>query len=243
MTKTILITRPKGDEVAFRDALLGRGFRAICEPLTEIFLNHTVRLEVENAMLGEPDAVLVTSKHGVQSLALLTELRDMFLLCVGKNTAELATDLGFTRVSFAGETVEQLLEYISDCYDEGARFVYISGEHINTDIEQVLAVQEMAVKRIIAYQAIATEALSDTLIEQLKRGQIDGVSFMSPRAAQIFISLAQKNNLLKYLQKIDAFCLSDAIAKACEITAWNGIYISDEPTLASMINKIDNAYK
>lgn len=240
MTKTILITRPKGDEIELRDALLEQGYRVICEPLTEIFLNHTVRIEVENALLAEPDCVLITSKHGVQSLAMLTYLRDMFLLCVGKNTAELAIDLGFTRVSYAGATIEQMLGYVKDCYDEGARFLYISGEHINTDIGQVLATQDMAVERIIAYQAIATEELSDTLIEQLKRGQIDGVSFMSPRAAQIFISLAQKNNLIKHLQEIDAFCLSESIAQACEISAWNGIYISDEPTLASMIEKINS---
>ena len=72
-TKTIVITRPLGDEMILRDELLERGYHVICEPLTEIILRHDVRAEVEYALASEPDAVIVTSKHGVSALSLLTE--------------------------------------------------------------------------------------------------------------------------------------------------------------------------
>lgn len=245
LSKTIVITRPKGDEAILRDELLERGHHVICEPLTEIVLQHTVRGELEHILHHnhDPDAILITSNHGVQALALLTELRDMFLLCVGEATAHIATQLGFERVSVTGETVDHMIDYILDCYDEDARFLYVSGEHISTDLGETLGIRGMEVKRIAAYEAVATETLSDTLIEQLKRGHIDVLTFFSQRAVKIFTSLIEKHNLLNELEKIDAFCLSQNIADIAATGNWKKIHASEKPTLASLLTCIDNAYK
>ncbi len=241
--KTIVITRPLGDEIILRDELLERGYHVIHEPLTDIFLRHDLRLNVEMALDDEPDAILITSKHGVQALALLTELRDMFLLCVGDATADVAAQLGFDRISVTGETVDHMIDYILDCYDEDARFLYISGEHVSADLNDALSVRGMQVERIAAYEAIAAEALSDTLVEQLKRGQIDTLTFFSGRTARIFMNLAEKSGILDSLKKIDAFCLSESIAGEMERGNWRGIYSSPKATLASMVGCIDNVYR
>ncbi len=241
--KTIVITRPLGDEVIFRDELMEGGYHVIHEPLTEIMLLHTARMEVENALYIQPDAVIVTSKHGVQALALLTQMRDMFLLCVGEATANIATQLGFDRVSVAGESVEYLIDYILDCYDEDSHFLYISGEHISIDLSEVLSVRAMQIDRVVVYEAIASEALSDTLVEQLKRGQIDAITFFSGRTAQIFLSLAEKSDISNYLEKIDAFCLSEGVAEELKAVSWRKIYSPDKATLASMVSCVNNRYK
>lgn len=241
--KTIVITRPLGDEIILRDELVERGYFVIHEPLTEIFLRHDVRMEVEHALLKDPDAIIITSKHGVQALALLTEIRDMFLLCVGEATANIASQLGFDRVSVTGETVDHLIDYVLDCYDEESNFLYISGEHINTDLSEALSVRAMNVERIVTYEAIASESLSDTIIEQIKRGQIDGLTFFSSRSAQIFIALAGKAGIENFLKKTDTFALSEAVADTLSSIKWQGIYSADKATLASMVSCIDNAYK
>ena len=242
-SKTIVITRPLGDEIILRDELLECGYKVIHEPLTEIFLRHDVRIEVEQALLSDPDAIIITSKHGVQALALLTEMRDMFLLCVGEATASIASQLGFDRVSATGETVDHLIDYVLDCYDEESNFLYISGEHINTDLSEALSVRAMNVGRIVTYEAMAAESLSDTIIEQIKRGQIDGFTFFSSRSAQIFLSLAAKAGIEKFLEKTDAFTLSEGICDTLKEIKWQGIYSADKATLASMVSCIDNAYK
>lgn len=242
-SKTIVITRPLGDEIILRDELTERGYHVIHEPLTEIFLKHNVRMEVEHAMLQDPDAIIITSKHGVQALALLTEIRDMFLLCVGEATANIASQLGFDRVSVTGETVDHLIDYVLDCYDEESNFLYISGEHINTDLSEALSVRAMNVERIVAYEAIAAESLSDTIIEQIKRGQIDGFTFFSSRSAQIFLSLAGKAGITNFLEKTDAFALSEGIVDTLSEVKWQGIYSADKATLASMVSCIDNVCK
>ncbi len=241
--KTIVITRPLGDEAILRDELLDLGYHVIHEPLTSIVLLHTARLEIEDALLADPDAVIVTSKHAVQALALLTQLRDMFLLCVGEATANVANQLGFDRISVTGESVDHLIDYILDCYDEESRFLYVSGEHISADINEALSVRAMNVERVVVYEAMPSENLSDTLVEQLKRGQIDAVTFFSARTAKIFISLAEKSGIMDKLEKIDAFCLSAQIAEVLSGYPWHKIYSSDKATLASMVSLIDNSYK
>jgi len=240
--ETIVITRALGDEGELRDALQESGYHAIHEPLTEIFLRHTARTELANALLEDPNAVLITSQHGVQALAMLTEIRDMFLLCVGEKTAEIAANLGFIHVSMAGGNVDAMLDYIASGYDEDSRLLYVSGENISVDLGEVLAVGGMQVERVVVYEAIAAENLSDTLVEQLKRGQIDAVTFFSPRTVQIFLSLAKKADALAYLQKIDAFCFSENVASAAEYATWRAIYSADKPTLASLLLCVDNAY-
>ena len=112
--KIIVVTRALGDEGEMLHLLQDAGYHAIHEPITEIFLEHTARSELANALRSNPDAVLITSAHGARALALLSEVRDIFLLCVGEKTGEIAADLGFTRVCVAGENVDKMLEYISE---------------------------------------------------------------------------------------------------------------------------------
>lgn len=240
--KTIVITRPVGDESILRDELLERGYHVIHEPITEIFLRHTARLEVEHALASVPDAVIITSKHAVQALAMLTELRDMFLLCVGEATANIATQLGFDRVSVAGGTVDGIIDYILDCYDEDSRFLYISGEDISINLGEIFSMRGMSLSRVVVYDAIAAESLSDTLVEQLRRGQIDAISFFSSRTAQIFLSLAEKSGVITTLERLDTFCLSESITEITSKCNWQRIYSADKATLASIVSCIDNAY-
>lgn len=242
MTKTILITRAKGDEHELTEALQELGHAVIHEPLTEIFLDHTIRGHLHQLLLAEPDAVIITSKHALQALALLSEIRDAALLCVGAATAEMAQSLGFIRVEMAGSTVEQMLDYIRGGYDEEAKFLYVSGEHIRSDVPAILETFGMRCGRIIAYQAIGAEELSDTLVAQLKRGQIDAVTFFSPRNAEIFAELLTRAGSTRASEVMDAICLSDEVAASADTLDWRNIIIAEKPTLASLVDSVDNAY-
>lgn len=243
MSKTIVVTRAKGDEQELTHALQELGHHVIHEPLTEIFLNHTIRAPLEQLLTQEePNAILITSKHAAQSLALLSDIRDISLVCVGEATTEYAMSLGFSRACMGGENVEQLVEYVQGGYDEDARFVYISGEHIRSDLPLILESFGMRCERVVAYSAIAAESLSDTLLAQLERGQIDAVTFFSPRNAEIFLELLEKAECKPVTLMLDAFTLSEEVANACGTANWAHIHTSDKPTLASLVDRVDNAY-
>ena len=240
MTKTVVITRAKGDETTLTEALQERGLRTIHEALTEIFLNHTVRHELEEAVLREPDAVIATSRHGVRALATLTDLRDAPVLCVGEATCDTALSAGFTRAVLAGGTVDDLLAYLADAYDSDARFLYVSAKHVRHDLEQLLQGYGMQVQRVVAYEAVAAEALSDTLAEQLKRGQIDAATFLSRRSAETFIKLLAKTGSRDALPGLTAFALSETIAEPLRALPWQSVHVAAKPTLASLADCVDN---
>ena len=237
--ETIVITRPKGDGESLAKALYAKGFRLIHEPLTEIVLHHTERQALHRALMAEPDAIIATSRQAVNALALLSDLRDPFLICVGEATAHTAESLGFTRVAAAGGNSQRLIDYIMASYDEGSRFLYISGKEVSVDLETMLAT--MQIERLALYEAVASHQLSDTLVEQIKRKQVDAVTFFSPRSAAIFSVLADRAGIAHTTARLQAFCLSDAIAKALS-SSWESIHVADEPTLASMIECVDNVF-
>lgn len=241
--KSILITRPLGDERALTDMLHEQGYRVIHEPLTAIYLVHTQRQIVEQALSDEPDAVIATSRHAVNALALLTDLRDVFLICVGDATAQAALSLGFERVSTGGGTARKLVETILDGYDPGSRFLYLSGKHTRLDIATALTDADMEIQHLIVYEAVASEQLSDTLVAQLQRRSIDGVSLMSPRAAQIFSRLLEKAGLHDAPASLEAFCLSEAVAESLRDGPWKAIHITQAPTLASVVECVDNTFR
>ncbi len=241
--KTILITRPRGDEGELAEALQERGFAVIHEPLTEIFLMHTARPAIEQALMGDPHAVIVTSRHGVYGLAALTQLRDMQLLCIGDTTAHAAEDCGFTRVASAGGDGQKLVEHIAAAYDPGSQFLYASASHIRTDIVNLLAACDMQVERVVVYEAAASQQLSDIVVEHLRRGHIDAVSFLSHRAAQIFTTLVTGAGVGGTVESMHACCLSEGVAEPLKPFPWQGIHIAGEPTLASLVECVDNALK
>jgi uroporphyrinogen-III synthase len=242
MDKTILITRPQGDEHGLVSTLQSSGYHIIHEPLMEIMLRHHERYNVHRALMEEPDAILVTSRHGVKALAILTEIRDPFVICVGEATARAAESAGFLRTSTAGGSARQLMEHVLSCYDESSRFVYISGDHVNTDLGEELGQAGMRVERIIAYEANAAETLSDTLVEQLRRKQVDGVTFLSQRTARIFMSLLEQQDLTDSTEGMHAFCMSQAVADTLERWPWQGIHVAQNATLASIVKSIDNVF-
>jgi len=238
--ETIVITRPQGDEHLLAGLLHDHGYRIIHEPLTHIFLYHTQRQALHRALIGEPDAVIVTSRHAVQAMALLTDMRDAYLICVGDATARAAYSLGFDRISISGGNAQSLIDTVLAGYDRGSRFLYLSGQHVQAEIDAILAEKGMHAEKLTLYEATAATHLSDTLLEQLRRGHIDGVTFLSQRTATIFMQLLYKADSLPSLVHARAFCLSAAIAATLRSPPWKSIHAAGEATLASLLECVDN---
>jgi uroporphyrinogen-III synthase len=135
-----------------------------------------------------------------------------------------------------------LAEYIACAYDEEAHFLYAAGAHIQVDLDGLLKEKGLQVEKLVLYDAHAAEALADTLVEQLKRQQIDAVTFMSQRTAQIFTRLLAQAGIEETSARLHAFCLSDAVARPLEALRWKAVHTPHEATLASMVECIDNTF-
>lgn len=243
MSHTVVITRPPEEEHALANLLHRRGYHVINEPLSHIFLKHTAQFDVTRAFEANPDAIIVTSRHGAQALATLAGIRDVPVLCVGKTTEKALLSAGFDRVTCAGGTVDQLLGYVMSSYDNESRFLYLSADHVRKDISTLLSGQGMPTERIVAYQAVMAEQFSDTFAEHLKRHQIGAVTFLSQRAAHAFTELAAKAKLVDTLHHVRACSMSKAIAEPLTPKHWKHIYHAQRPTLISLANCIDQAFE
>lgn len=238
---TVAITRPKGETDGLSEILHRHGLSVIHEPLSHIALCHTAQPMLAAALEHQPDAVLVTSRHGVRAMATLTELRDLSLLCVGEATASVAASAGFDRVAVAGGTTEQMIEYILSSYDAGSRFVYVSADQVRRDLAEIFSRQGMPTQRVVAYEAVESEKFSDVFAEKLKRGDIDVVTFLSQRAAKTFMALADKAKLGDALGNVTACCFSQDITDMLPKKAWKHLHASKKPTLASLADCVNNA--
>jgi uroporphyrinogen-III synthase len=222
-------------------ALQEKGHHAICEPLTQIFLNHTARSQLAYALQADPEAVLITSRNGAQALAALTELRDMMVLCVGDSTEAAAQSAGFTRTCSCGGNVQSMADYIVDAYDADSRFVYVSAEHTREDLPALLQSFGMQTEQVVAYSAVASETLSETLVEHIKREQVDGIIFLSQRTAEIFMTLARNAGIAEELGALTAYCISETAAEPLQKAGWKQLAVAKQATLASVVASVDNA--
>jgi uroporphyrinogen-III synthase len=240
--KTIAVTRPRAEKDALTWLLQDRGYHAIHEPLTHIVLRADAQDSLQQALAAHPDAVIVTSRQGVRGLATLTELRDIVLICVGQATAHAAEANGFTRVYAAGGNAALLIEYILTSFDPESRLVYVSAEHVRVDIATVLSKQGMHVERVVVYEAIAAEQFTDIFAQNLQRGHIDAVTFLSQRAAEVFCNLAASAKLISALRIVHACVLSKSIAESLNAKQWRRVHIARTPTLVALGNCVDKAF-
>lgn len=240
--KTLVITRPLSNNNMLPGILQQSGYHIVHEPLLDIVLEHNIRFNLEQLLAGEPDAIIVTSKNAINALTVLNELRDLLLICVGEASAEHALSCGFTRAYSAGKNVEELIGHVAAAYDEGSCFIYAAGAHTSRDLQAALASCGMEVETVVVYEAVAATQFSDTLCEQLRRGHIGGVTFLSRRTGDIFHRLLAKAGLQESTRQMDAFCLSDQVAMALGQATWKHLYVAREPTLASLADCVDNAW-
>lgn len=237
--KTIAITRPSADKDALTGLLQRRGYSVVREPLTHISLRRGMRDDLARAVSSNPDAVIVTSKHGVQALATLSLWRDPVLICVGAATERTAQALGFHRTFNAGGTAQQIIEHIAYAYDEGARFLYVSAEHTRMDLAKALTRQGMLVERLVLYEAAAAKHFSDIFAARIEQNKLHAVTFLSQRAAQVFMALAEEFKLTNCLGDVHACALSKAVAKPLKKSLWKSVRVAREPTLMALADCVD----
>ena len=85
------------------------------------------------------------------------------------------------------------------------------------------------VRRAILYRVENTQRLSKSCVSLIRRGDVDGVLFFSPRSAINFVKLLQQENLVELCCKIEAYGLSKAVIEAAAGVRWKGQNIAATP--------------
>jgi uroporphyrinogen-III synthase len=247
MTIRALITRPAADAAPLADALKARGLEVTIEPLMVIETIHGVKLPLEGVQ-----AVLFTSANGVRAFAELAARRDLPACCVGEATAEAARAAGFSEVGVAGGDVRDLAALVRDTLapDKGP-LLHAAGSAVAGDLAQLLGEHGFTVRRVEVYTATPMKALSDNTVRAVAAAEFDMVLLFSPRTAAIFVRLIEeaaggpgsgkpsREALAVGCAKMQALCLSAAVAQAGEGITWHATRIAERPDLEGMLALVD----
>ena len=146
------------------------------------------------------DALVFTSKNGVESFVRRWADRDLPAYCVGPATAELAKTKGFVAHPAAGNAAS-----LSDLVNEAKprHPLHVHGIHKASGLD--ITGQSIAI-----YEQIAMPLDKESKV-LLKAGKIDAVAIFSQRSARLMADAWQNN-----WPKTRFFCISDAAAAPLE---------------------------
>jgi uroporphyrinogen-III synthase len=206
----LLVTRPEPGASSFAEELRALGHEPVLQPLLEFR-----GLEFDPSPLCVAGALIVTSGNGIRALQATPHIHRAValpLFCVGDETARLARSAGFRAVQAVAGTGGELIAKIISSTQRDARLVHVAGEHQAFDLAQALSREGLSMGTVRAY-AMDARAMFDTwLVKMFRAQEIDGIILMSPRTAEVFVSLCHGHGLLEYAGVPTYFCLSESVA-------------------------------
>ena len=231
----VLITRPEADAEPLARHLAERCIDSLIEPMLVIAAVVGAAVALDGVQ-----ALLVTSANGARALAGATRRRDIPLHAVGAASAACARELGFETVSVAAGDVEALAaSVIAELDPAGGELVHVAGSDQAGDLAGALGASGFQVRREVLYEAHASEELSPSCTAALRDGTLDAALFFSPRTARTFVRLVRQAALATRCGRIDALCLSQAVADQAVALTWQGVRVAAEPTQESLLDLLN----
>ena len=186
----ILLTRPLEDnhEMILKFKLLGHEVSHM--PLISI-----EGIKYEDLNFSDFKGIIFTSSNAIKFLDTKSVDKKINCFCVGSATESKAKSIGFQNIFAADGNVNNLKELILQNFNSSdGKLLYVSGEIISNDLDQILISEGYNVQRIINYKANPVEKFSDTFIEKLKLNMPEIVYVYSQNSAISFLNLIKKNN-------------------------------------------------
>jgi uroporphyrinogen-III synthase len=233
----VLVTRPEDDAVDTVRQLEEAGHEALVSPMLEIRFTDFATLPRTDVQ-----AWLLTSRNGVRALARLGADRDVPVMAVGRSTAALARDLGFSEVHDADGDVGDLVSLVaSRLKSDGGRLFHAAGKHVAGDLAGMLNGQGFLVDREVLYGAEPVGVLGSAAAEALANRQIDAALFFSARSAGVFASLFstdRRSHLV--LSHMTAICISEKAAAELSGLPFADTRVARRPNQDALLAELNN---
>ncbi len=207
------------------------GIKALLEPMLDL-----VPLPHAPIDFKDVQGVLLTSRGAAHALAAATSSSNLALYTVGDATAGVARRLGFINVTSAGGDAAALAKLVETTIDPAkGTLVHVRGTHTAGDLAGGLAASGFTVREAVLYDAKPAAQLSTVGAAAMRAGELDGALFFSPRSAETFVNLTRMAGLEAAAGRLDAYCFSNAVAKAAASLSWRRVVVSPSPDLEAMI--------
>ena len=229
----LLVTRPEPDAATLADELLALGHEPVVQPLIEF-----QPLDFDPAPLKAAGALIFTSRNGLRALQGRIDpggIAGRPVFCVGGETERGLRQAGFQTIAAVAETAEQLAAAIAKTAATGASLVHVTGEHQAFDLAGTLERHGFSIATLRVYEMKAASAFSGAVLAAFEAGSIGGVILMSPRTAEIFVSLCRQHGLWDRARFLDYYCLANSVSNRLKPLEPVHVHIAQRPDRASLL--------
>jgi len=230
----VLVTRAMADAAPLTARLEADGFTVINEPLLRIRF-----LEGVGPYLSVLQALAFTSANGVRALAHGApdaKHKGLAVFAVGRATAEAARAAGFKDVTSADGDVGALARLIvGACPPAAGAVLHVVGSAQAGDLMGALQGAGLDARRAVLYEAVAAQALSESLRQDIEANGIDAVLIFSPRTAGLFVTLMTDAGLGPLACGMCLVALSPAVAEAAAALPWGAVKVAAAPEQEALL--------
>lgn len=205
--------------------LAARGVPALACPLTRI-----ERVEPPPEPPADVEAWVFTSANAVPASA----PEGARAYCVGASTARRARRAGFEAFEAGGDAAAlgALLRVVPE-----RRFFQPRGRHLARDLGRDLVGSGKTLAEAVAYEAVAVEALPDTIEADLAAGRLGVVGFWSPRAGRVWSALAGG----VASAELEAVAISENAARSLAGLGFASVGVAARPDGPAMLDALERA--
>ena len=217
----ILLTRPLEDN---REMILK--FQSLGHEVTHMPLISIEGIKYEDLNFSDFKGIIFTSSNAIKFLDTKSVDKKINCFCVGSATESKAKSIGFQNIFAADGNVNNLKELILRNFNSSdGKLLYVSGEIISNDLDQILISEGYNIQRIINYKANPVEKFSDTFIEKLKLNIPEIVYIYSQNSAISFLNLIKNYDLVNLWMDTNLMCIGEKTSAVLNEIKWKKIFL------------------
>jgi len=217
----ILLTRPLEDN---REMILK--FQSLGHEVTHMPLISIEGIKYEDLNFSDFKGIIFTSSNAIKFLDTKSVDKKINCFCVGSATESKAKSIGFQNIFAADGNVNNLKELILQNFNSSdGKLLYVSGEIISNDLDQILISEGYNIQRIINYKANPVEKFSDTFIEKLKLNMPEIVYVYSQNSAISFLNLIKNYELINLWMDTNLMCIGEKTSAVLNEIKWKKIFL------------------
>ena len=217
----ILLTRPLEDnrEMIFK-------FKSLGHEVTHMPLINIEGVKYEDLNFSDFKGIIFTSANAIKFLDTKLIDKKINCFCVGSATESKAKSIGFQNIFAADGNVNNLKELILQNFNSSnGKLLYVSGEIISNDLDQMLLSEGYNIQRIINYRANPVEKFSDTFIAKLKSNMPKIVYVYSQNSAISFLNLIKNYELVNLWMDTNLMCIGEKTSAVLNEIKWKKIFL------------------
>ena len=217
----ILLTRPLEDcsEMILK-------FQSLGHQVSHLPLLNICKINYKEINFSDFKVIIFTSANAVKFLDIKKINKNLLCFCVGNATEKKARSAGFQNVIAAEGNVENLKELILQNFDKkNGKLIYVSGETISIDLDQLLLKEGYNIKRIINYRSIHNEKFDENFVKSLKYNMPDMVYVYSQNSAYSYLKFIINYQLESLWMNTNLMCIGEKTSSILNEIKWKKIFL------------------